>query len=293
MRKLIILAAALGALAAAAPAAALTHAVAITRAGFVPKQLTVAEGDSVTWTNSDTDNHQVVSQDAPFTSPVLKPTETFSYTFAKAGKFTVTDALSRKERMNVTVTAAAASVSLAIAPRLVTFGGAVTLTGTLSNQRAGEQVTIEAQPCGETSFQRVTTATTTSGGAFTVATKPLKNATYQVRYKNATSAQVAVRIRPRLTLGKVAPRRFTVRVRASASFAGKAVAVQRFSTVTRRWVLVRYATLRGSSAGIDPTIESAVTFTLTVRARTKVRVAMGAVSAGSCYAPGVSNAVLS
>ena len=99
-------------------------------------------------------------------------------------------------------------------------------------------------------------------------------------------------VRARLTLGKIAPRRYTIHVRAADSFAGKSVSVQRFNATTRRWVLVRYTVLRAGSGAVAPTVDSAVTFTLKVPARTKVRVVMGPATAGSCYAPSVSNAVL-
>jgi plastocyanin len=297
MRKTIVFLAALFALSVAAPAApAATQNVAITKAGFVPAQITINQGDAITWTNSDTVNRQVISQTAPFSSPILKPSETFTYTFAKAGKFQVTDALVKKDKMTVTVTAPttppAGGVSLAVAPRLLTFGGKVTLTGALANQKVGEQVTVEAQQCGATAFAKVTTLTTATAGAYSYAVQPLKNTTYQVRYKNATSSQVTVRVRPRITLGKIAPRRFTVRVRAGDSFAGKGVAVQRFNAATARWVLVRTAILRPSSGVIAPTVQSAVTFTLTVKARTRLRVVMSQATVGSCYAAGLSNAVI-
>lgn len=297
MRKTLLFLVALAALTIAAPAGAATHTVSITAVGFAPNQLTVAVGDSVTWTNQDRDVHQVVSQDAGFSSPILKPNETFSYTFTKAGKFTVVDAQSKNAKMTVTVTSTAtppgnATISLAAAPTIVTYGGKVTLSGTLSTQKAGEQLTIQQQPCGASAFATATTVTTTTGGAYTFAVQPTTNTTYRVQFKNATSTTVSVRVRPRITLGKVAPRRFTVTVRAGASFAAKAVAVQRFNASTRRWILVRYATLRAGSGSVAPTVTSAVTFTLNVRPRTKVRVVMGTSTAGSCFAPGVSNTVI-
>src|SRR3954449_5529735 len=97
MRRLLLipLAAVVLALGANASTAA-THAtkyVSITRTAFVPRTVSVYDGDSVTWTNSDTVNHQVVSQPAGFASPILKPNETFSFTFHKVGKFSYKDAL--------------------------------------------------------------------------------------------------------------------------------------------------------------------------------------------------------
>jgi hypothetical protein len=155
-------------------------------------------------------------------------------------------------------------VSLAAAPRVVTYGATATLTGTLSSQAAGEQLTIEQEQCGASAFSKLTTVATATGGAFTSAVQPLKSTTYQVRYKSVTSSQVTVRVRPRITLGKVAPRRFTIRVRAADSFAGKSVAVQRFNAATRRWVLVRYAVLRAGTGAVAPTVSSSVTVTLAV-----------------------------
>ena len=296
MRKTMLVLGALFALLVAASAApAATSAVSITKAGFVPSQLSLKQGDSVTFTNQDTVDHQVSSQDAAFASPVLKPAATFSYTFAKAGKFTVKDLNNKKASLTVTVAgtpAPADTVSLSVAPALTTFGAKVSLNGALSNQKSGEQVTVESQQAGATSFTKLMTVTTTTNGAFTYSVQPLKNTAYQVRYKNVTSAAVTVRVRPAITLGKVAPRRFTVRVRAGDSFAGKTFAVQRFNTVTRHWVLVRTALLRTNTTGVAPTVISSVTFTLAIKARTKLRVVLGSAQVGSSYAAGVSNSIL-
>src|SRR5215210_2093398 len=99
MKKIMLCFAALTALVVAIPATAATVNVAITRAGFVP----IKQGDGVTWTNAYTTSHQVASQNAPFASPVLAPTQTFSYTFAKAGKFNVTDPQNKNRKMTVNV----------------------------------------------------------------------------------------------------------------------------------------------------------------------------------------------
>ncbi len=298
MRKTLVFFAALFALAVAVPTAGAANVnVAITKTGFVPTSLTIMQNDSVTWTNSDTQNHQVASQDAPFASPILKPTETFSYTFTKVGKFTITDPLVKQNKMTITVTAPAGgggggAVSLSVAPTLVTYGGKVTLTGTLANAKPGDQVTIEAKQCDASAYTKLATVTTTTGGAYTYATQPLKNTSYQVRFKNSTSTAVSVRVRPRITLGKIAPHRFTVRVRAAQSFAGKYVLVQRYNVALRRWVSLRSAVLRAGTGSVAPTVVSSVTFTSNVKARTKIRVVMSQTAVGSCYAPGTSNAIL-
>jgi hypothetical protein len=45
---------------AAAAKTAATTSVSITAAGFMPKNISVNDGDTVKWTNADTKNHQVV-----------------------------------------------------------------------------------------------------------------------------------------------------------------------------------------------------------------------------------------
>ena len=54
---------------------------------FGPRDLTVAVGTTVTWTNRDDIPHTVVSTDKLFKSKVLDTDETFSFTFDKAGTF--------------------------------------------------------------------------------------------------------------------------------------------------------------------------------------------------------------
>jgi plastocyanin len=291
MKKVMFWIVAMAALVAASPVAAANVNVSITSAGFVPNNVTVKQGDTVTWTNTDTQQHQVTSKNAPFASPVLAQNQTFSFAFTKAGKFAVIDPLNKNKKMNVTVEAAPATISLTANKRLVGYGGAVTLSGVLSTQEANQQVTIEAQQCGAPAFTKLATAVTTTGGAWSFSVKPLKNMAYQVKVKNVTSPQLTVRVRPAISLAKVGLRRFTIRVRAADTFAGKAVSVQRYNSVTRRWVILRSATLRANTTGVAPTVVSSVTFSRAIGRGTRLRVVMGQATAGSCYAAGTSNTI--
>ena len=74
--------------------------------------VTVQAGDSVTWTNKDTATHQVICATCPFNSPALAAGQTFTYPFAKAGKYSVVDPLNKNKKMTVTVAAAPATVSV-------------------------------------------------------------------------------------------------------------------------------------------------------------------------------------
>lgn len=79
------LAALLAVLGTAAPAAAANHAVAL-RADFTfsPQTLTIAAGDSVTWTNNNTGFHNVQAEDGSFESPAGN-SFTFTHTFTTPG----------------------------------------------------------------------------------------------------------------------------------------------------------------------------------------------------------------
>lgn len=79
LRKLMLVPFLAALLLAAPSALAATKTVSITNSGFVPNAVTIEEGDSITWTNSDNRNRQPVSQEAGFASPILKPGETFTF----------------------------------------------------------------------------------------------------------------------------------------------------------------------------------------------------------------------
>ncbi len=299
MRKILLLVA-LAALVAAAPAsttATKTVTVAITKAAFVPNAVTVQVGDTVTFTNSDTVNHQVISQAAPFSSPILKPGETFSFTFQRAGKFNYEDALVKNLKGSVTVSAAptppppAAGVSLAVSPGSVVYGGTVTISGTISNQKAGEKVDITAQACGG-SASHLASVTTTTGGAFTYQAQPTANTSYTAKFKNATSSQAGVQVRPVVRLARIALRKFSVRVTAGASLVGKYVAFQRYNALTSRWATVRSVALQTAAASATPlagtTVSSAI-FRVKIKSRVRVRAVLPATQTGGCYLAASSN----
>ena len=64
------------------------YAVSIPGFLFSPAILTVAQGDTVTWTNDHTVNHTATSDDGlEWDSGVLTPGQSFSYTFTTAGAF--------------------------------------------------------------------------------------------------------------------------------------------------------------------------------------------------------------
>ncbi len=292
MKKLMLLVGAV-ALLVAVPASARTAktvAVDITKAGFSSGALTVAAGDSVTWTNKDTASHQVICTTCAFNSPTLAAGQTFTYPFAKVGKFSVVDPLNKNKKMTVTVTAAAATVSVAAGPRVLTYGAPTTISGTLSTAQPNQKVDILAQGCGENASKVVETVTTTTGGAFSYQTKPTLNTSYQARFgggnKAVTSSLVAVSTRPIVKLRKNGVHRFSVQVIAAQSFVGKAVTFQRWIARKHRWSNVKTAFLGSRNATSTPlagSTVSAVTFGARIAKGLRVRALLSSGQAGPCY----------
>ena len=185
------------------------------------------------------------------------------------------------------------TLTLTVKPQIVVYGGKVTLSGVLSNQKVAENVDVLAVPCGQTAATKVTTVQTATGGAFTAVVTPRKNTAYTVKVKNTTSNAVSEKVRPRLRLRKIAPHRYSLRVLAAESFAGKYATFQRYSGTLQRWVTVKRVLLRRNSTGIAPTVISSVTFRSSIRPRLKIRVVLPQLQVGTCYLAGRSNVILS
>ena len=66
-----------------------SKAVEITIKGmrFTPDNVTIKAGQSVTWTNTDQRDHTVAADDGSFNSGNLGPGDSFTFKFAKGGKF--------------------------------------------------------------------------------------------------------------------------------------------------------------------------------------------------------------
>jgi plastocyanin len=62
-------------------------AVSIINFAYDPNPVTVAVGDTITWTNNDTVPHTVTANDGSFSSGTMDPGATFSFTFDTAGTF--------------------------------------------------------------------------------------------------------------------------------------------------------------------------------------------------------------
>jgi plastocyanin len=64
-----------------------TPSVAIQKFAFVPKEITVAPGTKILWTNHDETPHTIIASDGTFVSKAMDTDDRFEFTFAKEGDF--------------------------------------------------------------------------------------------------------------------------------------------------------------------------------------------------------------
>jgi plastocyanin len=298
-RSLILLPLALAALAIGGPASAQQHAtktVSITRSAFVPSAVSIVAADSVTWTNSDSINHQVVSQAAGFASPILKPGEAYTYAFATAGKYSYKDALVKATGNGaVTVTAAPlnATLTLAASATSIVYGvDSVTLTGKLSTAKSGQQIALSSQPMGDAQAKALDTTPTTADGQYTFTVTPTIQTIFTTAWHSGTdkaaSAPLTVAVHPRVGLGflRRIGNRFTYRAKVTSdiSYQGHYVYLQRYAASVGDWVSLKRVTLGSTSRAV---------FTVRLIPRTtKLRVFLPSSQAGEGYLWGVSRSLV-
>jgi hypothetical protein len=130
-------------------------------------------------------------------------------------------------------TAAPPAVTISLSRPTVAYGGSVTLSGKVSDDKAGQSVQVMAEAYPATSFSPLgSPVTTTAGGQWSDVVKPTIQTSYEATWKNATSPTVTVKVRPliALTLVRLATGTFSTKVTAARSFAGKFVNVQRLTS---------------------------------------------------------------
>jgi plastocyanin len=268
------------ALATAAPAIAADATVRITETGFTPLAVTIERGDAVTWRNIDSKNHQVVADNGAFRSPVLQPGQTYTFEFNRTGTFLYSDANSSFRKGTVAVEPVAVAepaVTIQASRNVVTFGGAVVLSGTISSREPGDVVRVTGRPYRGTPFTRF--AETNADGAWRLLVRPKIRTIFRAFWQGAdSSTQPVVHVRSRVgfSVQSHAAARFYTRAFAGYSYRGKLARLQRLSP--SGWVTARTFRLNARSAA-------------TFRARlpggqTRVRVV---VPASPGYLTGISN----
>ena len=282
MKKALLIATAVCALAAAGFAvAALTtlKTVQIRSTGFVPKNVTIAGGDTVRWRNVDTVKHQVVANNGAFASGQLPPRGTYAKRLDVPGTYPYHDALHPALKGTVRVTGNPPSISIGASVPIVVYGTEIHVSGGIYPPAVGDMVSVFAQPTGQLSFVELAKVQTTTNGVWDYAVTPQILTAYKATWKGKTSAIITVAVSPKLTLTR-SGRWFVTSARAAKSFAHRWVYVQRLNRFGE-WVSLKKVTLnrQGSQRFLIKNLPSG---------RNRLRVFMTTNQAGSGYLYGTS-----
>jgi plastocyanin len=234
MRKVLLLCVALLALTGASGATSeptATVTVAITPTGFQPRVVAVDPGDTVVWRNSDTAEHQIVSNTSAFAaSRVLKTNKTHSVRFDTPSAYSYHDGRKPSNEGTIIVRGPASGVTVGVSRTQLVYRGRVRVFGAVGNGRAGESVTVTTT---RYSGPQVTKSLTTGdGGVFSDFDRPGIRSEYSASWRLGESRQAPfVQVRPLVVFNVLSVRKnlFFVRVRAARSYAGKVVRIQRLA----------------------------------------------------------------
>jgi len=174
-------------------------------------------------------------------------------------------------------------VTISASRPVVVFGQSVTLSGAVSDRKAGETVTILSEPLGKSAFSDLATATTTTRGAWSFSAKPTIQTAYRASWTTATSNAVTVKVRPLVALKLVSATTgtFSVTVTGERAFAGKFVLVERLTSTGM--TILKHVTLDASSSA---------TFTIRLhRGLSRLRAVFPTSQAAPGYITGTSNVV--
>lgn len=281
MKRLLMLPIALlAAVLVAVAATAATQTVQVTKNGFTPQSATVNAGDTVTWHNADTTDHQIVADDGSFASPVLHADQSYSHTFTSAGTERYHDAFAKTHAGSITVTGSSPALTLSPGRSTIVYGGGTTLSGGVSSNLASEPVTLTGQAYGK-SAQSIDQVTTTSNGNYVFSVTPTIQTTYQSHWRTADSRTVAIDVAPRIGFGR-SGRVYIVKATSDLAYSGHFVWVQR--RYGFGWKSVKRVFLGSNSRAV---------FGLQVpRGRTLLRIVMPAGQAGAGYVAGLSRTIV-
>jgi hypothetical protein len=153
----------------------------------------------------------------------------------------------------------------------VLFGHRFTLTGQLSNGRAGQHVTIVAQPYGRKAFVFAILTTDRFGG-FSVNARPSIQTTYHAQFGGTRQSQAeTIGVRPTITAHELSNGRVLARVKTASYLTGHLVQLQRLIG-GKTWQTVAKRPLRANATA---------TFRLLALPGSTVRVAMSVNQAGA------------
>jgi hypothetical protein len=174
--------------------------------------------------------------------------------------------------------------SLSVSTLRVVFGGDVTLSGRVSDHRAGTSVSVLARSFTGNGMVRIATVTAGAGGRWHYAARPSIATTYEATVAGAGSPTLLVGVRPALSMRLLGSGGVWAHAAAARSFKGRFVQLQRQVSPGRFSTIAKLPLGRGSTTTFPA---SALP-----RGTQHLRLAMSVNQAGSGYLGSFSRALV-
>jgi plastocyanin len=131
-----------------APATATDHRVTIQQYAYGPSSMSVSQGDTVTWTNLDTVEHDVVVTRGPasFRSPLLSKGQSWSHTFTSPGTYSYICSVHPEMRAAIVAAPAPPPTTAAPAPAPTTAAPVPTPTRPSATPKSSPKEAATPQP---------------------------------------------------------------------------------------------------------------------------------------------------
>lgn len=183
--------------------------------------------------------------------------------------------------------------TVTLSSRVINFGQKVKITGQAPLAAAGDSVEILSQLCGFTQPLVIAEAKVKSGGRFSFALLPTRDATFAARYVGLTSSFQRLMVKPAVALRRLSAGLFGVDVSVgNGTFFTKRAILQRYDAAHHRWRSAASGKLRANSAPEALVAVSSTKIRATVRRGSRIRASVPRATVGKCYLPASSRVVL-
>ena len=208
--------------------------------GPQPATVTVNWGDTVAFTNADTEVHKILIPRAEATSPDIAPGATFLQVFDRQkGAFSYVQT-GTKNRAGRVLVQLQGEVILKAVPEQVIFGQSAALTG--SSPYPNSPVVISQRPIGSQKETEILTVTAAEDGSFAASFRPQSGSRLRasVAAGQLRSNTVNVAVAPRLTISvtpttQKAGRFVSVTGRLAPANAAKRLHLDRYNAQRKEW----------------------------------------------------------
>jgi plastocyanin len=204
-RRLVAVAAVVGALAFAGYGLSGGFTVSLGPTGPSPQTVTVNWGDTLSFVNTDTIAHGITASRAELNTPTISPGATFTTVLTgRTSTYAYRQTGGGRNKPGAVVSRVVGSVSLKASKRRVLYGQSITLRGTASFA----PVTVQRRAEGEHGWRTLASVQPGANGAWTTTVKPTLAAKYRATVAGGqiVSNVDDVRVTPMLTITSPATR---------------------------------------------------------------------------------------